>query len=147
MSKSGERERRGEFGRYDPERLAVYRLARRHSRAVRDLLAKADTRGFGELVDNLRRSTTSIPANIKEGYGEHRPAKKANFYQIAKGSVTEAWGHTDSLVDWGLIAPHDIEDVRDLQNQMIALLITMIRSQEKRLAKKKSPAGAKKRRQ
>lgn len=144
MWKSEEQGPRGDHGRYDPERLAVYRIARRHSRAARDLLAKTDTRGFGELVDNFKRSVTSIPANIKEGYGEHRTAKKANYYQIAKASVTEAWGHTDSLVDWGLVGPGEIEEVRDLQNQMIALLITMIRSQEKNL--KKSPAGPKKRR-
>lgn len=122
----------GEWGRYDPERLAVYRLARRHSRGVRDLLGNARTRGFAELVDNLRRATTSVTANIKEGYGEHRPAKKANYYQIAKGSVTEAWGHVDSLVDWGLIHEREIHEVRDLQNQIIALLVTMIRTQNSR---------------
>lgn len=96
MSRSeGEREAGREWGRYDPERLAVYRLARRHTRAVGEVLRKANTHGFGDLVDDLRRTAKSITANIKEGYGEHRPGKKVNFYQIAKGSVTEAWGHTD----------------------------------------------------
>jgi four helix bundle protein len=115
---------------YDPERLAVYRLARRHTRAVQALLSKTDTRGFAPYVDNLRRSATSIPANTKEGYGEYRPAKKIHYYQIAKASVAEAWGHTDTLVDLGLVEERDIEEIRDLQNQMMALLITMIRNLE-----------------
>lgn len=117
---------------YDPEDLAVYRLARRHTRVIAGLLKTADTRGYGEQVDNLRRAAASIPSNIKEGYGEYRPRKKAHYYQIAKASVTEAWGSLDNLVDFGCIEPAAIAEARDLQNQMIALLITMIRNLESR---------------
>ena len=121
------------MGKYDPERLAVYRLARRHTRAIGDLLRKANTHGHGDLVDDLRRTAKSVTANIKEGYGEHRPAKKINFYQIAKASITAAWGHLDSLVDFQLVPESEIVEIRDLQNQIIALLITMIRNLERRL--------------
>jgi four helix bundle protein len=128
-------EGRGDWGRYDPMRLAVYRLARRHTRGMSELLARSSTRGHADLVDDIRRCVKSITANIKEGYGEHRPAKKANFYLIAKASVTEAWGHTDSLVDFGIASPRDIAELRDLQNQIVALLVTMIRTQESRAAR------------
>jgi four helix bundle protein len=123
----------GRWGKYDPERLAVYRLAREHTRRVNVLIRTCDTRGFADLVDDLRRCCKSLTANVKEGYGEHRPAKKANFYSIAKASATEGWGHIDSFVDFGLVTSRDIAPIRDLQNQIIALLVTMIRTQQSKI--------------
>jgi four helix bundle protein len=79
----------GEFGMalFDPEKMAVYRLARQHNRAVNDLLKTANTRGFGDLVTQLRRSSTSIPANLLEAAGEWRNGKRLNYLMIAKGST------------------------------------------------------------
>jgi four helix bundle protein len=133
--RGGKERGEGKWSRYDPERLAVYRRARRHTRAVHELLDRSDTRGYADLVDDLKRCLKSATANIKEGYGEHRPTRKANFYLIAKASVTEAWGHVDSLVDFGIVSSSEIEEIRDLQNQIIALLVTMIRTQESRASR------------
>lgn len=118
------------MGRFDPERIAAYRLARAHSRAVRALIARADTRGFADLVNQLRRSAASITANVLEAIGDWRPGKRVNYLAIAKGSTWESWAHTDSFVDFGLVAPQAIAEVRQLQNQISALLITMIRRLE-----------------
>lgn len=118
------------MARFDPEKMAVYRLAREHTRAVRVLLAGADVRGFADLVGQLRRSTASIPANILEASGEWRPGKRASYLMIAKGSAWEAWAHTDSLVDFGLVPLDAITEVRALQHQITALLITTIRNLE-----------------
>jgi four helix bundle protein len=119
--------------RYEPERLGVYRLAREHTRLTVALLSGARTRGYAALVDELRRCAISIPANVKEGYGDHRPKRKAHFYYLAKASVTEAWAHVDTLVDLGLVRPADIEEIRGVQRQIVALLVTMIRTQEARI--------------
>lgn len=94
-----------DWRRYDPERLTVYRLARAHTRAVAALLAAASTRGFSDLVDQTRRSTASMPA-----------------------STTETWAHIDTLVDFGCTSPESIAEIRSLQNQIIALLVTMIKN-------------------
>jgi four helix bundle protein len=120
--------------RYEPERLAAYRLAREHTRLAAELLRAAETRGYAALVDELRRCAISIPANVKEGYGDHRPKRKAHFYYLAKASVTEAWAHVDTLVDLGLVSPGDIHAIRDAQRQLVAVLVTMIRTQEARTA-------------
>jgi hypothetical protein len=58
------------MSRFDPERMAVYRLARQHSRAISGLLETIGRSGFATLVNQLRRSTSSIPANVLEGFGE-----------------------------------------------------------------------------
>jgi hypothetical protein len=49
---------------------------------------------------------------------------------IAKGSTWECWAHTDSMVDFGLVPESAIKEVRNLQNQITALLITTIRRLE-----------------
>jgi four helix bundle protein len=118
------------LGVFDPDRIAVNRLARAHNRAVHRLLAKAYTRGYADLVYQLRRSAASIPANILEATGEWRSGKRLNYLMIAKGSVWESWAHVDSLVDLGTVGLADIAEVRDLQNQITALLITTIRNLE-----------------
>lgn len=127
-SAAGNTPDRRDWARYDPERLAVYRLARCHTRAVAKVLAEANTRGFADLVAQTRRSAASITGNIKEGYGEEPPGRKAQYYGYAKASTSETWGHIDNLVDFGCTSPASIEEIRDLQNQIIALLVTMIRN-------------------
>lgn len=115
---------------FDPEKLAVYRLAREHSREVRRLIDGAETRGHADLINQLRRSTASIPANLLEAAGEWRNGKRLNYLMIAKGSTWECWAHADSLVDLGVVQPADIADVRRLQGEITALLITTIRALE-----------------
>ena len=75
------------MARFDPEKMAVYRFARQHGRAVRALIQTADTRGFADLVGQLRCSSTSIPANLLEAAGEWRPGKRLHYLMIAKGST------------------------------------------------------------
>ncbi len=123
------------MARFDPERLALYRLARRHTRAVQSLIQDANTRGHGDLTNQLRRSAASIPANVLEAMGEWRLGKRLSDLMIAKGSTWECWAHTDSMVDWGLVPEAAIVDVRDLQRQMTALLITSIRNLEAEIAR------------
>jgi four helix bundle protein len=128
------------MARFDPEKMAVYRLARQHSRAVRALLRMADTRGFADLVGQLRSSSTSIPANLLEAAGEWRPGKRLHYLMIAKGSTWESWAHTDSMVDFGLVRESAITEVRALQGQITALLITTIRNLETERTRKRGIA-------
>jgi four helix bundle protein len=119
--------------RFDPEKMAVYRLAREHTRAVRAFLAAADTRGYGGLVKQLRESTGSVPANILEGNGAWTPADRAHYFRISRGSLMESWAHSDTMVDFGLIggdAP-EYHEVRDKQHQIVALLTTTVLALEK----------------
>jgi four helix bundle protein len=115
---------------FDPERMAAYRLARQHSRAMDTLLRGARTRGYADLISQLRRATASIPANLLEAAGEWRPKKRLNYLMIAKGSTWECWAHTDTLVDFGLAETTDTANVRSAQHQITALLITTIRNLE-----------------
>src|SRR5688572_9311887 len=118
------------MGLFEPDRLAVYRLAREHNRAVHRLLKCVKVRGFSDLISQLRRSCASIPANVLESTGEWRPGKRLHYLMIAKGSTWESWAHVDTLVDFELVPEAAIAEVRGLQRQITALLITMIRNLE-----------------
>lgn len=45
------------------------------------------------LTGQIRRSSTSIPANIAEGYGRRQPGAYVQFLRIAKGSLNELETH------------------------------------------------------
>jgi four helix bundle protein len=108
---------------------------------MRKLLEKANTRGHADLVDQIRRCCNSVTANIREAYQEFSPGRKAQLYRIARASASEAAGHTDNLVDWGLVEEHETAEVRDRQDQIIALLITLARKQEERAKQEATAEG------
>jgi four helix bundle protein len=124
----------GAMAWFDPDKMAVYRLARQHSRAVRDLIDIAETKGFSDLINQFRRSTVSIPANLLEAFGEWRLGKRHHYLLIAKGSAWESWSHADAMVDFGLVPAAAIAEVRDVQQQITALLIATIRNLEAAMA-------------
>ena len=45
------------------------------------------------LTSQIRRSATSISANIAEAFGRFHTKDKMNFYYFARGSVTETQSH------------------------------------------------------
>lgn len=52
------------------------------------------TKGFPKeeiysLIDQMRRASTSITANISEGFGRQSYKEKVQFYYLAKGSLSE----------------------------------------------------------
>jgi four helix bundle protein len=71
----------------DHERLDVYRLAVELHTLVTSLLP---ARGCGALRDQLERASLGIVLNIAEGSGRVSAADKRRFFEIARGSATEA---------------------------------------------------------
>ena len=122
--------RKGFVLHFDPQKLAVYRLAREHTRAIHKLVSSTNTKGFSGLVSQLRESVASIPANVLEAFGEWQPGKRLNYLSIAKGSTWESWGHLDTMVDFNLITQSAADEVHAIQHQITSLLVTMIRKLE-----------------
>ena len=55
------------------------------------------------LIDQLRRSTLSIPANIAEGYGRFYFQEGVRFAYIARGSLEESLSHLVFAHEMGYI--------------------------------------------
>jgi four helix bundle protein len=80
------------------------------------------------MTSQLRRSSTSILANIAEGFGRFTYADKAHKYTIARGECTEveAFLYISSSVDFVTIA--DCAYAVDLTRQVGRMTSGLIRS-------------------
>jgi len=78
------------------------------------------------LTNQLRRSCTSIPANIAEGCG--RPSQKdfVHFLSISLGSANEVEYFLLLANDLGYISQKKYESLKDEINQIKAMLISLI---------------------
>ncbi len=71
------------------------------------------------LTSQIRRASSSIPANIAEGCGRDSDAQFINFLQIASGSASE--------LDYHLLLAHDLKFINDSDYTTLANDLTEIR--------------------
>jgi four helix bundle protein len=79
--------------------LTVWRFAHELAMDVRRLTLGMPRTGNTDLIDQIRRSSQSIPANIAEGCGRQTSRDFAKFLQIAIGSTTELEYHLQFCAD------------------------------------------------
>jgi four helix bundle protein len=71
------------------------------------------------LVDQLKRSASSIPANIAEGHGRYHYLDNVRFCYIARGSLAEVQSHLSLVRELGYL-PDDVYSHLTLQAESIA---------------------------
>lgn len=108
----------------DHERLVVYQRSRELCREVHRIL-KEIHRGNGEMVDQLRRCSSSIPLNTAEAAGEYAAREKARFFRIARRSATEAAAALDNVVDTELVEEGRIIEAKRLTGEVVAMRIVL----------------------
>ena len=84
------------------------------------------------LTSQIRRSSTSIPANIAEGHGREHTGSFIQYSRIAQGSLKELETHLILAVRLGYL---DEDGTRDVMSE-IDELGKMIRSMIRRLQEK-----------
>ena len=102
--------------------LAVYRLTRKFPK---DEL-------FG-VTSQVRRSATSIPANIAEGFGRHGTKEFLRFIRIANGSLQETKYFLLLAKDLGYMTPEEHASATEFSDRTGALLGGLQRSLTKQL--------------
>lgn len=89
-----------------------------------------DYEKFG-LSDQLRRSVSSISANIAEGFGRHTQKDKIHFYYIANGSLTETQNHLLVARDLKYLSEKNFKEIAEqtiITSKLINGLIKSINS-------------------
>ena len=61
------------------------------------------------LIDQMRRSATSITANVAEGFGRQGYKEKIQFYYLAQGSLTELKNFLFVAKDVGYLSSDNFE--------------------------------------
>jgi four helix bundle protein len=78
------------------------------------------------LTNQLRRASSSIPANIAEGCGKNSQPDFANFLNIALGSANEAEYHLILSKDLKYLKEDNYEELLKTINDIKAMLIALI---------------------
>jgi four helix bundle protein len=83
-------------------------------------------RGHGELVDQLRRASLSVPLNIAEGSGKFNK-DGTRYYTIARGSALECAAILDALEALGLVDESTLRQPREKLERVVSMLTGLIR--------------------
>ncbi len=110
----------------DFHELKVWQKAHELTLAVYQITAAFPREELYGLTTQLRRSSSSVPANLAEGCGRNGDAELARFCSIAMGSASELQYHLLLAKDLKLITPHDHEQFAqraiELKRMLAALL-------------------------
>jgi four helix bundle protein len=102
------------------EKLDAYQLSIRFV-AMAARISDTIPRGHAGLADPLRRAAISIPLNIAEGVGKPRPADRARFHAIARGSAMECSAIIDVV---GVL--HDNPEAMQPAKQLWVRIVEML---------------------
>ena len=97
----------------DFRKLDVWKKAHELTLKVYDLTATLPKDEQFGLTSQIRRSCSSIPANIAEGCGRNGNAELLRFVSIASGSASELEYHLLLAHDLGHIALHEYQSVAE----------------------------------
>ena len=85
------------------------------------------------LIDQIRRASLSIPANIAEGYSLGTTPQFVRGLKIALGSNTELYSHLTILEKLDLVPRSEVSAILGPCSRSIALIIGLIRKLSTRL--------------
>jgi len=97
----------------DFHELKVWQKAHQLTLAVYHITARFPREELYGLTSQIRRSCSSIPANLAEGCGRNGDAEFARFCSIAAGSASELEYHLLLARDLDLIDPRDHKDLAE----------------------------------
>jgi four helix bundle protein len=112
---------------FDFEKLKVYQNSRVTVRKVLLFLYQGKDLD-PNLVDQLKRSSTSIIFNLAEGTGRNSMADKRHFYTIARSSAYESVAVLQVFLDMGQIDPSLYDELYEELSVISKMLYGIIRS-------------------
>ena len=115
------------------ERLEVWQLARQLFRFTYELIDKFPNFERYNLVDQIRRATTSIALNLAEMTSRASLKEQAHFAEIAYGSCIEVYCAFLLSYDMGYINEQQMEEIKSKISEISNKINALKNSQYERL--------------
>ncbi|MCX6024445.1 MAG: four helix bundle protein [Chloroflexi bacterium] len=113
----------------DFRQLKVWEKSHRLTLAVYGATMRFPKEELYGLTSQIRRASSSIPANIAEGCGRNGDAEMARFLYIAMGSASELDYHLLLARDLDLLEPNDYTrlaaDVTEVKRMIAAFIVRL----------------------
>ena len=107
---------------YAFENLNAWKAARGLVVAVYQLLDSFPNFEKYVLCDQIRRAIVSVPSNLAEGSGRISLKEQLHFYEIAYGSLMEAYNQLILATDLNYIDENNLDDLRPLVDDVARML-------------------------
>jgi four helix bundle protein len=107
--------------------LDVWKISSELARDAYRLTMSRPLKSHFELADQIRRSATSIPANLAEGYGLGTRAQFIRCARIALGSAYELRAHLELAADLHLGNSEQLSQTLQKSVRAVGLLIGTLR--------------------
>jgi four helix bundle protein len=78
-----------------------------------------------DLAKQVRKSATSIPANVSEG-NRWDGKDRLHLFRVAAGSAAELRSHLEVAEAWGYVATKALHEVRELIDRQLAMLHRLV---------------------
>jgi four helix bundle protein len=104
------------------ERLEVWKQARVFRMMIIELCKNITTEEKYRLVDQMKRSSRSITANIAEGYGRFHYLDNIKFCRDARGSLNETFDHVTVAFDEKYINQETLTQMKQQFEKVLKLL-------------------------
>ena len=105
--------------------LKVWQLATAVAARIHELTRGVSVATAADLVDQVRRSSLSVGANIAEGRGLRTNAQFRKHLDIALGSAAETDAHLAALLDRDAMSARDAIDLRDQVSTIQRMLVSL----------------------
>lgn len=104
------------------EDLEVWKKSRQLRIEIYELLKTFPADEKFRLVDQLKRASRSVTANIAEGHGRFHYLDNLKFCRNARGSLNEVMDHLICSSDEMMITGEQLDHLRELYNDCFKLL-------------------------
>jgi four helix bundle protein len=110
------------------QKLDVYQKSQDFIKQIYSLTKSYPTREQFGIVDQIRRATVSISANIAEGCGRYHNKEFIQFLRIARGSAYEVIALLDASLNLQFIKQSDYEESYKQAEQINRMLNGLMNS-------------------
>lgn len=118
---------------YAFENMRAWQEARKLVVAVYQLLDSFPNFEKYALCDQLRRAIVSVPSNLAEGSGRISSKEQLHFYEIAYGSLMEAYNQLIIAADLSYIGERNLIDVQPQIDSVARMLNGLCTSLKKKI--------------